>query len=127
MKKTLLIMLALFGAIKSYAYDVEVDGIYYNYLNENQVAVTHGPVYRGSINIPSSITVNGKYTYEVTTIERAAFQNDDDITSIYMADGGVKYIEDYAFSGCEGLTSVKFSNNLISIGDYWYRGIPMVH
>ena len=108
-------MLAFWGTINIYAYDVEVDGICYN-LSENEATVTKGKTYGGRKIIPSNITLNGR-TYEVTRIGRAAFQNCDEVTSVSMPNT-IKYIEEYAFCGCEGLTDISISKNLISIGDY---------
>ena len=54
------LILSVIFSISSSAYDVEVDGIYYNLISEGNVAeVTKGDKeYSGDITIPSSINVN---------------------------------------------------------------------
>ena len=89
------LILSVIFSISASAYDVEVDGIYYNLVSEGNVAeVTEGyKKYSGSITIPSSINVN-EVEYSVTSIGRSAF------------------------SSCSRLTSITIPNSVTSIGDY---------
>ena len=68
------LILSVFFSISSSAYDVEVDGIYYNLISKGNVAeVTKGDnLYTGDITIPSSINVN-EVEYSVTSIGYQAF------------------------------------------------------
>ena len=86
------LILSVFFSIVASAYDVEVDGIYYNLVSEGNVAeVTFGnKSYSGDITIPSSIKVND-VDYAVTSIG------------------------DRAFYECSGLTSVTIPNSVTSI------------
>ena len=88
------LILSVIFSISASAYDVEVEGIYYNLVSEGNVAeVTEGyKKYSGSINIPSSIKVND-VDYAVTMIGYRAFYE------------------------CSGLTSVTIPNSVTSIGD----------
>ena len=82
-----MLILSVFFSISALAYDVEVDGIYYD-ISENNATVTEGGVkYSGDIVIPESITYNNS-KYSVTSIG------------------------DYAFAFCSGLTSVTIPNSV---------------
>ena len=61
MKKCLLLFCLLLTNLGSMAYDVVVDGIYYNFRNDAMaVTVTHGyNKYSGDISIPQSVTCIG--------------------------------------------------------------------
>ena len=70
MRKLFFLLLALVATTSLWAHDVEVDGIYYNYLDNNNVEVTYRgnyydsyEEYAGEVIIPSTVTYNG------TTIE----------------------------------------------------------
>jgi hypothetical protein len=76
-KTVLLLFLCLAGAIQTWAYDFEMDGIYYNYISgTNEVEVTYKDdnyhSYSGYVYIPSTITYSG-VTYDVTKIGDRAF------------------------------------------------------
>ena len=104
--------LGLISSISLYAYDFEVDGIYYNIgTSNNTVLVTSGDdQYQGNVIIPSQVLYNGKI-YEVTAINNFAFANCLDLTSVTIPNS-VKVINNYAFSFCRGLTSVRCTASL---------------
>lgn len=82
-------------AVASFAYDVVIDGIYYNLNNEDNTAeVTYVyqyySSYSGAVNIPEQISVEG-VSYSVAIIDREAFYY------------------------CSGLTSVTIPNSVTSI------------
>ena len=111
------LILSVFFSIDASAYDVEVDGIYYNLISKGNVAeVTKGDKeYSGDITIPSSIKVNDA-DYSVTSIGNAAFQYCSGLTSVTIPNS-VTSIGDHAFSGCSSLTSVTIPNSVTSIGE----------
>ena len=135
------LILSVFFSISASAYDVEVDGIYYNLISKGNAAeVTKGDKeYSGDITIPSTIIVND-VEYQVKGIENRAFYRCSGLTSIsipnsvtsiaeetfYNCSGltsvtipnSVTSIGDWAFDECSGLTSVTISNSVTSIGDY---------
>ena len=116
------LILSVIFSISASAYDVEVDGIYYNLVSKAKIAeVTKGDKkYSGSINIPSSIKVNdAKYT--VTSIGQYAFDNCSGLTSITIPNSVTK-IGVSAFSGCSGLTSVDIPNSVKSIENGTFTG-----
>ena len=110
------LILSVFFSISSSAYDVEVDGIYYD-ISETTATVTYGDnEYSGDIVIPESITYNGS-KYSVTSIGDWAFYGCSGLTSVTIPNS-VTSIGEYTFFGCSGLTSVTIPNSVTSIGDY---------
>ena len=93
------ILSAVFSTSAS-AYDVKIDGIYYNLISKSKTAeVTSGEVkYSREVVIPSSITVEGK-EYTVTIIESDAFEYCGFLTSVTIPNS-VTSIGYVAFSGC---------------------------
>lgn len=102
MKKLLLTLLLLVPMLAR-AYDVEIDGIYYNLSFEEKMAkVTYesyrSESYSGSVSIPSSITYQGK-TYSVTSIGYSAFAYCSNLTDVDIPNS-VTSIGNSAFYGC---------------------------
>ena len=65
----------LVSALQGWAYDFEVDGIYYIITGTNTVSVVKGEYdYGGDITIPKNVSSDGK-TYNVTAIGANAFQS----------------------------------------------------
>lgn len=103
----LAVLMSMAGA-NSYAYDFEVDGIYYNYNDGSDgasVSVARGNSsgftnysYTGDVVIPPSVTYNGK-TYSVTAIGYHAFSSCSYVTSVTIPTS-VTAIGDNAFGGC---------------------------
>ena len=112
---TMLILSVIFS-ISASAYDVEVDGIYYNLVSKAKIAeVTEGDgKYSGSITIPSSIKVNDA-DYSVTSIAEDAFSCCYSLASITIPNS-VSSIGDGAFFNCIGLASITIPNSVSSIG-----------
>ena len=91
-------------SLRCFHISILIDGIYY-YLYDKEATVTflsensldNANVYRGDVVIPSSIKYNGN-TYKVTGIDN------------------------YAFSGCSGLTSIVVPPSVTTIGKTIFRG-----
>jgi hypothetical protein len=95
LKSVMTVLMALFS-FNAFAYDVKIDGIYYNLIErKKQAEVTGGG--SGEVTIPASIEHDG-VTYSVTSIGSSAF------------------------SGCIDLTSVNIPNNVTSIGSSAFYG-----
>ena len=94
------LILSVFFAVSASAYDVEVDGIYYNYIAEGKaVEVTYGDIKQsGDVVIPSTITVDGK-DYDVVGIGNYAFSGNENVTSVSIPKT-ITTIGQDAFSNC---------------------------
>ena len=118
--------MALLATTSLWAEDFSVGGIYYNYLDGNNVEVTYrgskydsySNEYSGSVEIPAIVNVYGT-TYNVTSIGEYAFRGCSSLTSITIPES-ITSIEDYAFYKCSSLTFINVTENskLISIGNY---------
>ena len=96
----------------AWAYDAEINGVYYNFNgDEAEVTFNDKKKYIGDIIIPESVNYNGK-TYKVTIIGRQAFSHCN-ISSCYIP-SSVKIIKGEAFQGCR-LTSVNIDNAVTEI------------
>ena len=120
MKKTLLSLFALFITTISFAYDAEIDGIYYNFNSENKTAeVTYersfAGSYSGDIIIPEKINYNG-VEYSVTFIGDDAFGFCTGLTSIEIPNS-VTEIGERTFANCRALTSIEIPNSVTEIGE----------
>ena len=118
-------ILSVVFSTSALAYDVKIDGIYYDlfsYENTEVTAkVTSGEVkYSGEVVIPSSITSEGK-EYTVASIGNSAFSYCRGLTSITIPNS-VTSIGRSAFSWCTGLTSVTIPNSVTSIGYSAFNG-----
>ena len=131
--------LALMASVSSFAYDempdFQVDGLYYNFLEEENVEVTHPyipvvPVENVASNtkkkshaisaddyynltnlvIPSTVTYEGK-VYNVTRIGFDAFNQCDKLTFVDIP-SSVKTIGGGAFNFCSSLTSITLKEGL---------------
>ena len=113
------------ATVTSKAYDIYVDGIYYDIISEKnrtvEVTVSQ-PIYdnykgsyTGHIVIPAKVIYKG-LTYSVTSIGNEAFYNCYELTSVEIPNS-VTSIGDEAFYNCYKLTSVEIPNSVTSIGD----------
>lgn len=144
MKKSLFLFFLLCLPLLAKAYDVEIDGIYYNvYPNAKYAEVTRGNEnYEGDIVIPSKIKYDG-VTYPVkkigneafyyslslfrkgptsvsmpssiTEIGENAFAYCDNLTELVIPSGVMK-IGSWAFQSCNGLTKIKVPSTVVEVG-----------
>ena len=109
-KQILLLCLLWTVGISASAYDIYVDGIYYDITSSTSpytVAVTHKS-YSGDIIIPSKVTYNNT-TYSVTSISSLAFDGCSGLTSVTIPNSVTK-IGTCAFQSCSGLTRVDITD-----------------
>ena len=105
MKRIFLLFSLLLGVLSAWAYDVKLDGIFYNLDKKNKTASVASHSYKGAVVIPETISVDGK-AYTVTSLG------------------------ENCFSGCWGLTSITIPNSVTSLGGYCFDcclGLTEVH
>ena len=131
-----LMLLALMFPATATAHEFEVDGIFYNYIFDNEIEVTYqgteywnnGDRYTGTVDIPSTVIYNGT-TYTVSAIGDNAFYGCSGVTSVTIPNT-IIYIGYYAFEGCYNLTDLTIPNSVINInegafhGTAWYDNLP---
>ena len=121
-------LLLLAVSTLSWAYDFEVDGIYYDKNSDGtSVSVTYKnqsyKSYSGSVVIPATLTYDNK-TYDVTSIGYRAFWDCSGLTSVIIPNS-VTSIGDNAFQSCSGLTSVTcLAKNVPSMGSDVFYLVP---
>lgn len=127
--RTLALTVGLLSNVIGYAYDFEVDGIYYKITSkgaEYTVEVTYKEFnsstnYAGDIEIPSTVSRSSvaysSVTYNVTGIGSYAFHGCSNLTSITLPEG-VTSIGYGAFDNCCNLTSVTIPKSVISVGEW---------
>ena len=106
------------------AYDVKIDGIFYNMLSEGTIEVTYGErydnSYSGDVVIPENIVYNGKH-YIVQSIGSFAFRWCEDLVSVTIP-STVTVIKGQSFSGSTKLEKVNIPDNVKTIGDAAFSG-----
>ena len=143
--KLLALTLALMAGVASFAYDemppdFKVDGLYYNFLEGDNVEITHPyipalPTESASnaatqdspddyanlteLTIPSTVTYEGN-VYHVTRIGHHAFDQCENLTSVDIPNS-IKSIGIRAFSWCSALTSIVLKGGLENIESYAFE------
>ena len=133
MKKTFLLSVVIFCILNMYAEEFEVNGIYYNTIDEYNVEVVPHRVtiggrppkyenYGGLVtaDLPSVVTHNG-VEYNLVSIGENAFDGCTTLTTIYIPNS-VTSIGAAAFANCPSLTSVVW--NAKRCADFTYSSSP---
>lgn len=122
-RQFVLCLLTLLGSITLHAYDIEMNGVYYNITDADAKTVEvayvetgegNADFYYGDLVIPNRISKDG-VTYTVTGIGEEAFHYCTNLTSVTIGNN-VTSIGRQAFHTCTNLTSVTLPNGLLHIG-----------
>ena len=101
------LFLFLFSS-KTFAYDAEIDGIYYNFHGDS-AEVTYGTTkYAGVVVIPQTVWYDGK-SYQVTSISLQAFYKCYSLTSIHIP-SSITSVGLNAFMDSHNITSVHITD-----------------
>ena len=134
--KHLFMCLCFIASFNTFAYDAEIDGIYYIFTSDSTATVTYQSYinysyvsdYSGSIVIPESVTYNGK-TYSVTSISNAAFSGCTELTFVTIPNsvtsigyGNLDLPNRGTFYGCTSLSSITIPESVTSIGPSAFSG-----
>lgn len=135
MKKSFLFLIGVILSMSGFAYDFEVDGIYYTITSLDELTVevanssnleTKTSNYEGDITIPSTVLYKEK-TFSVIGIGDAAFcyyernpgstsyGTNKNLTSVSLP-SSIIYINFYAFFGCMSLKKIEMPENITTIG-----------
>ena len=141
--RTILLTFIFASTATTQAYNMYVNGVYYNIYDGDKAAVTYisysttyvvgntqYPLYgvncynyynkyKNTVTIPETITYDGT-TYTVTTIESYAFANCGSLTGVSIPNS-VTSIGNYAFYSCNGLTEITIPESVVSIGSYAFN------
>ncbi|MFI3240001.1 MAG: leucine-rich repeat domain-containing protein [Bacteroidales bacterium] len=122
--KGVMLMAMLLVSVNVWAYDFEVDGLYYEINTDEDLtcAVSGNDDYVGELVIPETVENDG-VIYTVTAIQSSAFVGNTAVTKVTIPATLIS-VGDDAFTGCSNITEVIFedSDEVLSLGysDMYY-------
>lgn len=112
------VLMALVSVLQGWAYDFEVDGIYYTLTGTHTVSVDKGAYdYDGDLTIPASVS-NGGHTYTVTAVADNAFKSMK-VENVVLPEG-LTTIGNSSFQSST-LKSITLPSTLSSMGTSAFR------
>lgn len=82
MKRNIILTLNVILSLSGFAYDIEKDGIYYNFIDGKSEVIVSGSS-KSEVVIPNRIIYEGK-EYVVTAINHGAFYDRRDLISVQV-------------------------------------------
>lgn len=119
-KKIFLLLLSLVSVADLYAYDFQIDGIYYKILSSQELTLevtreSEGSIsYSESVTIPETIEYRNR-TFTVTSIGDYAFYECSNLKEVTIS-SKISQIGSCAFYGCSLLSEIIIPNSVVSIG-----------
>ncbi len=124
-KQILLLALLLLCTSPSFAYDFEVNGVYYERLGGDSVKLVDYKSSASTFSIPITVSVldynNTRITYRVTRIDNYAFSNCSHLTTVIIG-SHVNRIGEGVFCDCSSLTDITIRANVRSIYRKMFSG-----
>ena len=118
---------ALFTSTTAFAYDCEVDGIFYYRTSATELEVAckvfsdnNRTAYSGAVTIPATVTYMGK-TFNVTSIGEYAFRDCTSLTSITIP-SSIRDIKSFAFYNCTSLNAITLPASITALGTGVFEG-----
>lgn len=135
MKKYVLMLIAAFAGLftssNAFAYDCEVDGIYYYRVSATELEVAckvfsdnNRTAYSGAVTIPATVTYMGK-TFNVTSIGEYAFRDCNSLTSITIP-SSIREIKSYAFYNCSSINAITLPASITALGPGVFEGCSSI-
>ena len=125
-KKLFLSFVSLLLSFSIYAYDFEIDGLYYEVNLEEMTAtlVAGDKPYSGAITIPEKVTYKER-TFAIVSIN-GAFKNCNALTSVIIPECITSLGTD-TFSGCESLYEIIGMTGISEIGDFCFNSCTSLY
>lgn len=119
-------MLLSLCSISSYAYDFEVDGLYYNLVSasDRTCELVGGNDNLTQIIIPNTITVRNQ-NLSVVSMSSSAFKNKTNAVSVSFRESAITEIPSNAFYACTQLSSVVLSSKIVTISSAAFYNCPI--
>ena len=120
------LLLAPCSFLAVHAYDVEVDGIYYDIIVQRFAYVTYRDLnaaagsYSGKVVVPAQINYQG-HTYPVSSIGENAFAGCEELESVQLP-STMRGVNSCAFLGCTNLQQVSIPSTIRSVRSCAFTG-----
>ena len=123
-QKIMMVLAMMCFSISSFAYDFEVDGLYYN-INSDKTSVTltkasSSAHYTGRLIIPETVTYNQK-SYTVTDVASSTFQSSPALISVDIPNS-VTTLPAWAFFQCTAISEVLLGDGIVTVPQNCFRG-----
>ena len=106
--------MGLFVTCLAHGQSNRIDGIKYTLDKSGKVVLEKGKNVRGTLVIPSEVTIKGR-TYPVSVIGESAFEDCDELQSVILPEN-LSQIDFWSFKNCTNLRSVTFPSSMKRIG-----------